>query len=131
MKKLFLLTILLLALLACSKQAQPTRLDVVITQHPVGGFNVSALTTTISGTMSGDIKPVNVTLEWWWENGLHMGQKMLSSSTYAFITAKATIYTSTWNSQAGYYHLNYFWAKIRWTDDLGVHELETQKAYCN
>ncbi|MEN6619590.1 MAG: hypothetical protein ABFC28_08900 [Rikenellaceae bacterium] len=130
MKKLLVLFVLVL-LMGCKKEPQPTVLNLAITQQPTGGYNVETVSATFTGSITGDIVPVVVTIEWWWENGYHTDQKMKSTNNYTFSSATMNAFTTSWAASAGYYHLNYFWIKIKWTDANGAHVMESNKAYCD
>jgi len=130
MKKLLFL-IILFVLAGCEKQPEPTVLNLVITQNPVGGYNVRTLTTTVAGSISGELKPVTVTVEWYWESASHANQTIRSKTTMPFNKPELTSFTCNLIADAGYYHFNYFWAKIYWTDSKGLHTIESTKCYCN
>ena len=63
MKKLLVLFVLVL-LMGCTKEPQPTVLNLAITQQPTGGYNVETVSATFTGSITGDIVPVVVTVEW-------------------------------------------------------------------
>lgn len=130
MKKLLFL-IILLAGMSCAKEPQPTVLNLAITQQPVGGFNVQAVTCTFTASETGEAKPVIITAEWFWENGLHMGATVKQTNTYVVDGGTQKAFTTTYSAISGYYFLNYLWLRIKWTDATGAHMVETNKAYCN
>ena len=116
---------------SCKKDdPEPTKLNVTISQQPSGGNNMSSVSVKIEGIISGTVKPIDVTLEWWWENGYHTDQKLKSSTQFNFNSNSTTSKSSVWPAASGYYLLNYYWVKITWTDDSGAHSLESAKAYC-
>lgn len=129
---ILLLTLMLaFAISSCKKDdPDPTRLSVNITQQPMGGSDLNVVSVSFEGIISGTVNPINATVEWWWENGFHMDQKMLSSSEVTFNSGSVTSKSSAWSTAAGYSLLNYFWVKITWTDDDGPHTLESSKAFC-
>jgi len=131
MKKIFTLLFLSVLLLSCSKEPKPTELDLAITQQPNGGFNVSTLTCTFTASETGEAKPVIITTEWYWENGLHLGATLRLTNTYVVDGATQKAFTTTYTAISGYYFLNYLWVKLHWVDDTGAHMVETNKAYCN
>lgn len=115
----------------CEKENQPTRLDLIITQQPTGGCNVSTVNMTVYGIVLGDPKPITVIVEWWWVNGLGTNHQLRGTSSRVFEPGKNIAFTSGLNAKTGCYHMNFIWAKVRWTDDTGSHLLESNKAYCN
>ncbi len=130
-KLLFTLFLAMVVLSGCEKKIQPTRLDLIITQQPTGGYNVSTVHMTVTGTITGDPKPITVVVEWWWKSGYGTNQQLRSTSSKVFEPGKTTAFTSGLNAQPGYYHLNYIWAKIKWTDDTGSHMIESNEVFCN
>ena len=119
----------------CQKDKTPaeTNLSVSFTQQPSGGAQVNTVSVRFAGTISGNVQPVAVTVEWWWEDGYHSNAKLKSSAEYTFnsssTTTKSNFPTYLWKC-FNYILLNYYWVKISWTDDSGSHLIESSKAYC-
>ena len=135
MKKFRLLIIALVTVSlfnTCQKDKTPaeTNLTVLITRHPTGGIQVNSVSVYFTGEVLGNITPVSATVEWWWEDGYHSNSKLKSSTEYTFNSSSTTSKTTVWSADSGYILLNYYWVKIRWTDDNGDHLLESSKAYC-
>lgn len=114
-----------------------TSLNVNITSSPQGGRNVSRLSCsfegylTASGGLFGGVHPITTSVEWWWENYFHSDAKIMKSETYEFSTTGVQRYSTVYSAAPGYVLLNYYWVKIKWTDEDGVsHTRESSKAYC-
>jgi len=129
---ILLLTLMITILLSSCKKDDPslTKLNINITKQPTGGSQVNSVPINFQGIITGTVKPIVVTVEWWWENGFHSDQKLKSSTQTTFSSGHSTLKSSVWSAPSGYYLLNYFWAKISWTDDDGPHLIESSKAYC-
>jgi hypothetical protein len=109
----------------------PTKLDITITQEPSGGSQINQVKVKFSGIITGKIKPVDVTVEWWWENAAHANTAMEGTTDFTFDSGISTSKSSTFAAPYGYILLNYWWVKIIWTDDAGDHLLESDKAFCS
>jgi len=112
-----------------------TSLSVSITSNPQGGRRVSALYCSFRGQLSrGGVfscspSPIAVTVEWWWENYYHHNQTLMQSEHYTFTSETPVTYTAEY-SKPGSYLLNYYWVKIKWTDEDGTsHIEESSKSY--
>lgn len=129
----FLFIFLFLTLLAgCKKDPDPTSLEIVITEHPLGGSMQESLSISFDAIMKGDVvKPIEVTVEWWWENAYHSNQKLQRTARMAINMGGVTSRSDVFSAGEGYYFLNYYWVKIKWTDELGAHEIESHKAFCS
>lgn len=130
MKKIIILLPLLL-LLGCNKMPQPTVLDIMITESPVGGYMVSSLQVTVLGTLSGEEKPINATVEWWWESGLHTQAKKVYQKNIVFRESGGKAFTLRYETDPYYVFQNYYWIKVRWTDDTGRYFVESEKVFCH
>ena len=130
--RLFILALLTIALFsACGEdEPKPTRLEVSITEHPLGGAQVSSVSARFNGTVTGKQKSIQVTVEWWWESGDHTENRVISSTQYVFDSDNTTSKSTVHSAGSGFILLNYYWIKITWTDDDGQHVLESNKAYC-
>jgi len=124
---LLLLTVSLLS--TCKKEDPPTRLGINIMVQPQGGRYSTSVSVIFGGTITGTIKPVIVTVEWWWENGYHSEQQMVYTQDYIFDSGNPTSKNSICYAASGYYLLNYYWVKISWTDFDGPHTVESDKAF--
>jgi len=107
-----------------------TRLDITITKQPVGGSQVKSVSVSFDGIITGYLRPVYATAEWYFQP-VGGGMPTLKSSTEymfdsAFITSKSTVYSAP----AGYVLANNYYLKLIWTDDSGQHTLLSDKAYC-
>ena len=125
MKKLFLL-ILVLFVLGCGSTAQKTLGDIKIQTNPAGGINRTFVDCWFTSKSTGN--PINLTVEWWWQNGFGFGDRVIKSETK--IAAASNLQIVKYEAPAGYILLNYFWVEIKWTDDEGFHALKSSKAYC-
>ena len=135
MKKIIILILAVASvslLTTCQKDKTPaeTNLSVSITQQPSGGAQVNTVSVRFSGIISGNVQPVAVTVEWWWEDGYHSNAKLKSSDEHTFNSSSTTTKSTAWSADSGYILLNYYWVKITWTDDSGSHLIESSKAYC-
>lgn len=129
-KYLLLIPLLIVPLLSsCKKDPGPTQLNISIAVQPVGGSALNSVSVIFSGMVTGTIRPVIVTVEWWWENGVHSDQELVLTTDYTFDTGVLVSKSSYCYAPSGYYLVNYYWAKITWNDDLGPHTLESNKAY--
>lgn len=117
--------------------SKKTSLNVVITSSPQGGRNISRLSCsfegclTASGGLFGGVHPITATVEWWWENYFHSNAKVMKSETCEFRTTGPESKSTVYSAGSGYVLLNYYWVKIKWTDEDGSsHTVESNKAYC-
>ena len=117
--------------------SKKTSLNVIITSSPQGGINVSRLSCsfegclTASGGLFGGVHPITATIEWWWENYFHTDAKVMKSETHEFRTTGTERSSTVYSTSSGYILLNYYWVKIKWTDENGTsHTRESSKAYC-
>lgn len=135
MKKLFTLICLfaLLIVASCTKETQPkpeTQFEMSITQQPVGGINVSTVSTTVLGTIVGTVKPIDVTVEWFVENATHENAFAISTSIIKFTEGTAIAKSSACRVLDPYRHSVYYWLKLTWEDSAGKHVIETDKVFC-
>lgn len=117
-----------------------TSLIILIISHPQGGYEISILSCTFQGKLethgggifgSKEPRPITAFVEWWWEDGYHQNAQVIKSETYTFTSKEPVMYTTTYSAPPGYVLLNYFWVKIKWTDEDGTpHTIESAKAYC-
>jgi hypothetical protein len=131
MKNLAFLLFLLVFLAGCKKDPEPTSVTVVITENPMGGSRQELLSVSFNATMKGVVKPIELTVEWWWENAYHSNQKLQKTSRVLVNVGGVNELSDVYSAGIGYYFLNYHWVKIKWTDELGSHEIESPKAYCS
>jgi len=121
--------IALVGLVSCG--SKDTTLDLTITEDPQGGAQVSSVTVEFeAGLVDGDT-PITVTVEWWWENAVHEEDEMMDSENITVSSQTVQTFTSTYSASSGFILLNYWWVKIKWTDEAGdSHEVESDQAYC-
>lgn len=117
--------------------SKKTSLHVNILSHPQGGRNISHLSCSFegylkaSGGLFGGVHPITATVEWWWENYFHSDAKIMKSESHEFKTAGLEMCSTAYSTSAGWILLNYYWVKIKWTDENGSsHKIESAKAYC-
>jgi PKD repeat protein len=108
-----------------------TALSLTITKQPVGGTDVESVSVNVDGIVTGYLRPVYVSAEWYFQPA-GGGLPILKSSTeYVFdsklITSKSTVYSAP----PGYVLANYYYLKLVWTDDSGQHALVSEKALCH
>jgi len=129
-KYLFVVPLLIAPFLSsCKKDPDPAQLNISIDVQPVGGSALTSVSVIFSGRVTGTIRPVIATVEWWWENGLHSDQELVLTADYTFDVGIVVSKSSYCYAPSGYYLVNYYWAKITWIDDLGQHTLESNKAF--
>jgi hypothetical protein len=128
-KKLLPLLGVLLLLIGCPKK--DTLLDLTITEDPAGGSQVTSVTVEFEAALVDGDTPITITLEWWWENAVHENDTKMDTETFTASSQTTTTFTSTYTADAGYILMNYYWVKIKWTDEAGEsHEVESDQAYC-
>ncbi len=131
MKRAILFILLITVLVGCKKEPEPTIVNVVITENPSGGSRQRSVAVAYDVTMSGEIRPIDLTIEWWWENGFHTNEKIIATEVFTMNAGSIVSKSSVYSVDAGYYLLNYHWVKIKWTDESGQHVIESAKAYCS
>lgn len=119
---------LLIALASCGKEE--TILEIIITEHPLGGMNVESLDCTFEGEIISGDDPVQVTIEWWWEdeNGVYGG--IVETDYCEFDEQYPVTYTTNHRASLGYVFVGYFWVSLSWTDDEGMSRIESAKGFC-
>lgn len=117
--------------------SKKTFLTISITSDPQGGWSTSSLSCSFRGYLEargglfGGVHPITATVEWWWENYYHQNSQKMKSKTYTFSTKGTTTRTTTYSAASGYVLLNYWWVKIKWTDEDGnSYTIQSNKAYC-
>src|SRR5687768_9202385 len=107
-----------------------TMLNITITSQPVGGSQVKTLSVGFDGIITGYVRPVYATAEWYFQPAAGGNPTLKSSGEYTFdspfITSKSTVYSAP----PGYVLANNYYLKLIWTDDAGQHSLLSDKAYC-
>jgi hypothetical protein len=133
MKKtlLFLLSFLIFALFSsCKKEdSAPTELNIQVTHEPAAGALVNSIYADFNGEITGPIKPINVTAQWWWEEFPGRNTQLLGSQTYTFNSGVNTSHSFEFSAPNGYVLWHYFWLRLSWTDDKGLHTINTSKVY--
>lgn len=112
------------------KKDEETHLSVNFDVGPTSGTGINTLSCSFTGEISGTIKPVTVTVEWWWEDGNHENRQMKSSQEFIFENDLPTYKSTTYSAAPGNILLNYFWVEIKWTDDAGSREEISNVAFC-
>jgi hypothetical protein len=131
---------ILLLLVGCSEKPKTT-LDLRFTEHPCGGCNVGTVSAEFRGRLDftegkgifqskGSPKHITATVEWWWENAYHGDDEKVHSDHVTFYSESCSTRTTYVTASPGYVSLNYWWVKIRWSDDDGSYTIESSKAYC-
>jgi len=115
---------------SCKKEIIPTTLNLSVTTQPEGGNEVNSVSCEFEGTVSVPDQSIPVTVEWWWENGDHENATMKDSEQVTFNSENSVSKSTVYSAASGYILLNYYWVKLKWTDDEGSHEIESGKAYC-
>lgn len=131
MKKILALLFLSILLLSCAKEPVPTELNLAITIQPYGGYYVSVLTCTLSGNVTGELKPIAVTSEWWQESLSLTQQKLIYTERLYFSSATTTSFRTIFATEGKYYPVSYFWVKLKWTDATGEHMIESSRVMWN
>lgn len=116
----------------CGGEEEPeeTILEVTITAHPQGGVNVQSVSCTFEGEIISGDDPVQVTIEWWWEDALGFNDQVVETNYHNFDDPQPVSHTTTFTAPVGFVLLNYYWVELSWTDDDGNHTLESSKAFC-
>lgn len=133
MKKLKL-TILLLSLVLCTPlplfSQQQTTLEVAITQPLRYAYPDNIITTTFVGTISGALKPIAVTMEWFVKDVRYHNSTLFSKNEFIFreTTPTKLIIYLTLNV---YIPSGDYWLRLTWTDDKGLKTIQTNKIFCN
>jgi len=132
-KNYYLLIILSIVLIfsSCKKEEiLPTTLSLNVTTQPQGGTQVNTVSCEFNGTVSEADKSISVTVEWWWEDGNHENAALKDSEEVLFSSSSPVSKSTTYSAGPGYVLVNYYWVKLKWTDDNGAHEIESGKAFC-
>jgi hypothetical protein len=116
---------------SCKKDdADPSILNISITQQPTGGNRIFSVAIKFEGQISGPQKTIEAIGEWWW-CGLDNAEPTLFSSTeFDFNSNSSTSYSSHYYHPSNLLLNHQFWFRITWTDDKGQHILESAKVNC-
>ena len=115
---------------SCKEDIIPTELNLIVSSNPQGGTQVSSVSCSFDGSVSVPDQSVQVTVEWWWEDGNHSNAEMKDSEQVTFNSENTVSKSTVYSAGSGYILLNYYWVKFKWTDDNGSHEKESGKAFC-
>ena len=110
------LSILLVApllLTQCGGEEDITDLAVQITQHPVGGHNITHIQCAFQAKLIGGDEPIVATVSWIWEN------TVIWSDQWTFTDTDWESVTATYDAQVGYVLTGEFWLRINWHDSDG------------
>ena len=105
-------------------------LNLSVTNQPDGGNQVNTVSCEYDGSVSVSDESIQVTVEWWWEDGNHENAALKDSEQVTFDSKNTVSKSTVYSAGSGYVLLNYYWVKFKWTDDDGSHEIESGKAYC-
>lgn len=132
MKRLVILLIAIVTLVSCSKEELPkTNFELKITQQPVGGLNLSTVSSAYTGTIKGYVQPVRVLVEWFVESQYHENAMQLSATNVNFTEGTTVAKTTASKVSDPYFsHPVYYWVRFTWTDSNGTHTLDSQKVFC-
>jgi len=134
-KTTVLLSLLVIAALVmfagCGGEEEPeeTILEVTITAHPQGGVNIQSVDCTFEGEITSGDGPVQVTIEWWWEDEFGFNDQVVETDYHDFTEQQPVAHTTSFFAPLGFVLLNYYWVELSWTDDNGDHTLESTKAF--
>lgn len=134
-KSFFILLIFAAILISCTKVTLPvteTKLDLKITEQPVGGTEIFTTTVSFIGTIQGVVKPVDVTVNWYKETEAHAAEQLALTEVYTFKEGRSIAKSSTIRVMNVFPQVSfYYWAVITWTDDTGKeHSIQTNKVQC-
>jgi hypothetical protein len=133
MKKICIITlIIMIFLLNCGSDDQ-TELHVDIGVEPEGGEYVTELICIIIGCLydEDEVTPITIEFQWWVSDNLQTNEEMVLADTYTFRKTEYEERDCSIYLEPGYYFLGYWWMEILWTDEDGTpHHLETHKALC-
>nr|BDD47197.1 hypothetical protein 8 [Balneolaceae bacterium] len=140
MKRSFIIILVAFFTISCGKGEGETTLDIFVDQHPVGGTSVSSVDAIFDITRNfedkssilqakGEPKDITIEVEWWWMSGDGASTEMVESETYT-VSSDSDRIRYSYSAGSGYILLNYYYAKVRWTDDSGSYEIDTDEAYC-
>ena len=134
MKKIMLMILPVMMLFlfqGCKKdEVSSSTLLITFTSHPQGGTQVATVSSGFDGIVVGNAKAIEVTAEWWWEDANHQNSMIKKTEQITFSSNNNTSKSTAYSASSGYILLNYYWVKLKWTDDSGVHTLESGKAFC-
>jgi PKD repeat protein len=107
-----------------------TVLNLAITSQPQGGSQVQSVSVGFDGNITGYVRPVHVSAEWYFQPATGGNPKLKSSTELTFDSANITSKSSVYSAPPGYVLANNYYLKLIWTDDAGQHSLMSDKAYC-
>lgn len=134
MRKLqvFYLIITLAICSSCKKEStDPTLLNISVTQQPIGGSRVGQLSVKFEGQIVGPPKTMQVTGEWWWSDEKNEKSSLMDSRQFIFDSNNISSCSAYHSAPQNYFLFQLYWFRITWTDDKGLHVLESNKAICN
>ncbi|HEC78628.1 MAG TPA: hypothetical protein ENI34_05740 [candidate division WOR-3 bacterium] len=120
--------LLSLCLITCGGK---TQLEITITEHPVGGENISELSCTFEGRLINGTTPITATIEWWWTYGSTAQKECQHREEHTFDSQKSEEVTTTLSAPPGYVFNDYFWVEISWQDEDGTEQkVESHQVRC-
>lgn len=125
----------------CGSGQSETILDVSFFTQPQNASSTASVSAVLKverkGKTSNGItapgsgaKPIDITVQWWWQNAYGAGDHLLQEETFHITQNSQTITTAY--SRVGFYLLNFHWVKVSWRDEDKegtLREVESSKAY--
>jgi hypothetical protein len=128
-KWLYILPVVLLLLLHCGGE-ETTNLQVRWVLQPVGGNNVTTVTATFEGRLSGGDEPITADVEWWWEDTGYSPQ-VIWSDDWVFADEEWEDVTAWFTAAPGMVLVGEFWVRVSWEDsEGGDHYSTSNHCYC-
>jgi hypothetical protein len=100
--------------------SESTRLNFVFGRQPEGGEDVSVVDCVIVGQLVDGDTPIQVTIQWLWENLDHQNQQLYLQDTWTFRSQTAEEIPTGVQAPSGYILVGYFWFRADWEDEDGT-----------
>ncbi|MGB3341730.1 MAG: hypothetical protein WBB37_09655 [bacterium] len=97
-----------------------TRLTFVFGKQPEGGVDVTLVDCVIVGRLVDGDTPIQVTVQWLWEDLNHQNHQLYWQDTWTFRSEQAEELPTGVQSPAGYVLVGYFWFQATWEDEDGT-----------
>lgn len=125
--KFIILLISALLITSCKPEAPQTILHVSIVDQTITRTLPAVIRTMFVGTVKGPLKPVELNIEWIYQDSIHENTTLIAGSKTTFTEMtpiKSIVFISLDGLPSGYY-----WLRLTWIDDNGVNILLSNKIY--
>ena len=125
--------IILLAslMVSCAGDKEDSILTLTILIPPTGGSDVMSVNCTYDAHLTQGSDPVEVAIEWWWEDAFGMHDQVVSRIFEEYDNTAPGTFTTDYTAIAGYILLNYYWVEFKWQNEDGTYGwITSQKVYC-